>query len=375
MSLLVALPVLVLADDRADSASRQCLTDLDAIPSFMLENDAGAKDELAQLGQAHFDTALAQAREQAAHASDDEACDRIIKAYLKAWRKGHLALMYAPGSGGKDTPPAHSLGEVKPEWLPTVRALSAQTALLTLPSFGAQYRQPLITLLKQHHSELAARANWIIDVRGNGGGSDSTYESLLPWLLPDERQEVGADWLATPANIAGQEQMCALVNPGDPQCLKFAEEAAARMRLATPGSYIAQEEGPAIQYLRVEKAEPRRPRRVVVLIDQGCGSSCEEFLLTVRQAFAVKLVGQHSAGTLDYSNLRPHTLPSGRRILMYATSRSHRLPGLPVDVAGIQPDVYLPAPATPTERNDGLIHVQRWLETGSFAVVSKPQRP
>lgn len=80
------------------------------------------------------------------------------------------------------------------------------------------------------------------------------------------------------------------------------------------------------------------------MIDHGCGSSCEEFVLAVRQSFKVKLFGQSTYGSLDYSNLRPHALPSGRRRLMYATSRSLRLPTQPVDVSGIAPDQWLPAP-------------------------------
>jgi len=73
--------------------SEQCATDLEAIPGFLLENDTGAKDELAQWGQAHFDTALAKAREDAAQAQDAEACNKALNAYLKAWRKGHLQLL------------------------------------------------------------------------------------------------------------------------------------------------------------------------------------------------------------------------------------------------------------------------------------------
>jgi hypothetical protein len=89
----------------------------------------------------------------------------------------------------------------------------------------------------------------------------------------------------------------------------------------------------------------------------------------------VKLVGSHSAGTLDYSNLRPHTLPSGQRILWYATSRSHRLPGLPVDVAGIQPDIYFPPPASAGEGDGEITRVQHWLESGSFSAESpKPAK-
>jgi hypothetical protein len=38
----------------------------------------------------------------------------------------------------------------------------------------------------------------------------------------------------------------------------------------------------------------------VVLIDNMCGSSCEQFLLTVRQSFSVKLVGRsNTMGVID----------------------------------------------------------------------------
>ena len=82
---------------------------------------------------------------------------------------------------------------------------------------------------------------------------------------------------------------------------------------------------------------------VSILVDDGCKSSCEEFLLAARQSFAVKLVGQHSGGTLDYSNLRPYPLPSGDRILLYAVTRSLRIPAMPVDGIGVMPDVFVPA--------------------------------
>jgi C-terminal processing protease CtpA/Prc len=175
-----------------------------------------------------------------------------------------------------------------------------------------------------------------------------------------------AAWLVTAANIEGQEKACALFAPGDKGCEESLAEAVKRMHAASPGN-VQQEDGPPIHFVRAEKLEPHRPARVAVLIDSPCGSSCEEFLLAARQSFNVKLVGRRSHGSLHYSNLRPRLLPSGERMLMYAISRTNRLPGLPLDVAGIQPDIFLPEPTDRKARADEVLQAQRWLEGGSLA--------
>jgi C-terminal processing protease CtpA/Prc len=81
----------------------------------------------------------------------------------------------------------------------------------------------------------------------------------------------------------------------------------------------------------------------------------------------VKLIGQHTFGSLDYSNLRSHDLPSGRRRLWYATTRSTRISGLLVDVAGVPPDIYLPVEAGHDAKDEEVLRVQSWLEGGSLA--------
>jgi hypothetical protein len=364
------------ANANAATASENCLMDLEVVPPFLLENDTGAKDEFASWGQAHFDAAMASAREGAAKAGDIAACDKVLNGYLKAWRKGHLwvddvqQVNTSPDAGK----PGADETNLKPSLLPTINLLSGKTLLLTLPTFAGEYRQPLVELLARHHKQLAARTHWIIDVRDNDGGDDSTFYPLLPWLMPDEREEVGAAWLVTAANIEGQEKACALFAPGDQDCEQSLAEAVKRMRAASPGSYVQQQDGPAIHFLRAEKLEPHRPTRVVVLIDSPCGSSCEEFLLAVRQSFNVKLVGRRSHGSLDYSNLRPRLLPSGERMLMYAISRTNRLPGLPVDVAGVQPDIYLPEPSDKKARANEVLQVRRWLEGGSLTPSAASSR-
>jgi hypothetical protein len=82
----------------------------------------------------------------------------------------------------------------------------------------------------------------------------------------------------------------------------------------------------------------------------------------VRQSANVKLFGRRTAGVLDYSNVRPQALPSGGRLLWYATSRSLRLPYLPVDAAGISPDIYLPPAAPGADPAAEIERVRAWLE-------------
>ncbi|MEC4727530.1 S41 family peptidase [Shewanella sp. D64] len=76
---------------------------------------------------------------------------------------------------------------------PQIEFLSGKSVLITLPSFAPANRSPLIQLLKDNHQQLAATPNWIIDVRKNGGGFDSSYTPLLPWLIGSQRVEVGME--------------------------------------------------------------------------------------------------------------------------------------------------------------------------------------
>jgi hypothetical protein len=351
------------------TAANLCAKDLEVIPGYLLVNDTGAKDELAQYGQKHFDDALAEAKVAALKVSDADGCEDVLSHYLRAWRKGHLQVSPFPlpqaerATGSQPTKAAPTPREDDPK----LQILSSKTILLTLKSFMDSHRAPLITLLQQNHAALASHPNWIIDVRGNGGGSDSTYQPILAWLLPDEMVSVGDMWLATPANLEGHRNLCAILSPSDTECEKFQNDAIARIRNAPTGALVPQDDSGGISFDRQKPLEPQRPSRVAILIDGQCGSSCEAFLLDARQSFNVKLIGRRTFGELDYSNVRPFRLPSGQRLLWYATSRSLRIPADPVDIAGIPPDIYLPLASGENAKEDEVVRAQSWLEGGSLA--------
>lgn len=363
------LATLAASSAQAASPSESCLQDLRALPGFLLENDTGARQHLAQKGQAYFDQALASASEAAAKVNDEGACNMVLSRYLQQWRKGHLQIMPtavlkpvtpAPAASAATAPSA-----AMDNGAPSLRLLSPHTALLTLPSFFPQYAQAIADLLASKRSELQRRRNWIIDVRRNNGGSDSTYAALLPWIASGDSVTMGIEWLSTPTNIANQERICALYVPGDASCPISMARIMDRMRSVPPGQFVAQNADAPISYADFAK-EKIQPARVAVLVDRDCGSSCEQFLLAVRQSFHVKLIGRNSNGALDYSNLRLQALPSGLRQLAYATSRSTRLPHLQVDLDGIMPDIYLPPPKDEAGRADEIVRVRRWLEGGTL---------
>ena len=340
MRWLLALALsIVLLDASGSEVGDACVADLDALPGFIFANDAGGRDLAAQRGKA-LDEALERGRIEARGAFDDDACVAALRGYLRAWRKGHLAISVLQPAGDGGAVPRPTMSDSR---APRFRILSPQTALLTLPTFNDRYARLIARLVAAHRREIAARANLIIDVRANNGGSDSSYAPVVPLVAANATRTMNAEFLVTPDNVAASEAVCKLPDVAGDACTRFMAPVLEAMKAAPTGTYVL----PA-RAARVEVEMPRRvlakPRRVAVLIDGRCGSSCEEFVLLVRQSFKVKTFGRPTAGSLDYSNLRPYELPSGKRRLFYATSRSLRLPANPIDGVGIAPDQLLPTP-------------------------------
>lgn len=365
-----ALAALMTASSQAPAATPadSCVQDLRTIPPFLLENDAGARQHLAQKGQVYFDLALATATTAAAKVTNDKACDTVLNNYVHMWRKGHLDVITnkTHEAAQPATVPGTAGAQAAQSRAPSITILSGTTVLLHFPSFYLNYQAGIESLLDAHRAVLASHPNWIIDVRDNNGGSDASYMPLMPWIGSGETLTIGVEWLSTPANIAAMETSCALIAPGNETCKSMAEQVATQLRAVKPGQFVAIDSAEMNIYTPQPPSQASRPARVAILIDHECGSACEQFLLQARQSFHVKLLGRNTYGALDYSNISLHALPSGLRYLAYATSRSARLPSLQVDLGGIMPDIYLPPPKDDAARAQEIVRVQHWLEGGSL---------
>ena len=219
-----------------------------------------------------------------------------------------------------------------------LRSVDDSTMLLTLPDFDIAHKKIIDSLLTTHQSRLLKTPYLLIDVRSNGGGWDAAYKPIMDYLYTNPIIGVSSNLLVTPENLNKWEGH--FNDPDIPADTK-----------AGIGTMItAMKKLPMGQYLKrpddtttLTTIYPM-PRRVAVLIGRNCGSSGEEFVLAARQSKKVTLLGENTAGVLDYANVHELSVPGSRFQLYYATSRTNR--SQLIDNIGIAPDVRIPANIT-----------------------------
>jgi C-terminal processing protease CtpA/Prc len=176
----------------------------------------------------------------------------------------------------------------------------------------------------------------ILDLRNNGGGADFSYSPITPYLYTNTFRHIGADVLSTDDNIAGWAAIA--TTDGIPPYQKlFIRDVIEKMQQCK-GKLVSFSDD---RNVSLDSVAPY-PNKVVILINKNCGSTTEEFLLLAKQSSKVTLMGEHTAGVLDYSNMRGTDFSCMPYMLYWATSRSRRIDeGIAIDNVGITPDKIL----------------------------------
>jgi len=161
-------------------------------------------------------------------------------------------------------------------------------------------------------------------VRGNGGGSDYVYHPLLPFIRANRVHQFGVEFLATSKNAKATDTVAKKAAATCPECAASIATMAKRMRDAPTGTFTSA--GPDEDYGPSERT--RNPQRVAILIDKGCGSSCEQFALDARRHFKVKLFGRPIFGSLDLAPFpRRNIQITSRRPVTWPSPHGARLTG------------------------------------------------
>lgn len=223
---------------------------------------------------------------------------------------------------------------------PYFKKIDEQTNLLRIPTFyGAKTKIYIDSVISANREFILKMPNLIIDIRNNGGGSDRSFREIKPFLYTNPIRQVGIEFLSTPLN---NQRMLDFINEPeygfDQEEKKWAQDSYDK---------LSKQIG---QFVNLDATDVKittfdtvyaKPKQIGIIINEYVGSSGEEFLLLAKQSKKVKLFGTTTMGVLDISNMYFVKSPCKKFELGYSLSRSMRIPDMPIDNIGFQPDYYM----------------------------------
>lgn len=221
---------------------------------------------------------------------------------------------------------------------PFLEQLNPKTLYLRIPSFTYEEKPKIDKIILENKEKLASTENLIIDLRNNGGGSDNSFQQILPFLYTNPIRTIGVELYSTPLN---NERMLDFATD---KKYNFSEEQKAFFKKAYEelnqnlGKFVNL--GNPISISKMEKILPF-PKNIGIIINENNASTTEQFLLAAKQSKKVKLFGTTTAGILDISNMHFVNSPCNDFQLGYSLSKSLRIPAMEIDEKGIQPDYFL----------------------------------
>lgn len=228
----------------------------------------------------------------------------------------------------------------------TLKRIDNNTLLMTLSDFLEH--TPIDNLLEKHQEDIANTNNLIIDVRLNLGGSDHSFNKLLQFLFPEGENKIDLSFYSmkmnctvTNANLMIQcidEELENLESCEYREELKQWKEDTWEKHRGK--GFVNFNEDNAIEEYEITGLD--KPRNVIVLVDNYCGSAGDIFVYLCKQSPKVTVIGRPTMGVNDYSNLSVMQWEDQFE-LMYATSRLDQLDTRKPDAEqGIKPDIYIP---------------------------------
>lgn len=243
---------------------------------------------------------------------------------ITVWNRLHPAMA--------DPIPVESFVSSKYKWTQEFRVWDQQTFYIQFQNLNVGIKPLVDSLFRTHRGEIRSRPFLIVDLRDNEGGDLTAFESLWPYVLDKPSVLFGTRFYCTAGNLEAYrrqiENLQDQLDPGFEDLLKDMENHRGGW-LEIPNDTLRPDSVLTL------------PSKVVLLVNQKCKSSVEDFLLTARNSQKVIVAGTPTGGVVDFEETVDVPLPDPSLILFHPIGISNRLPGQPLDGKGISPDWLL----------------------------------
>lgn len=299
-----------------------------------VENDyAGFRDKVNSSTIEDYKRHTDRFRGRALQIRSFHKCTMILEDWLTFFDDRHLSI------------------EVETNRYYTYKRIGPDAVMLRIPSFSWDAKELVDSLILKNKKEIASTPILIIDLRGNGGGTDYCYVELLPFIYTNPYISKGVEWWASQGNIDYFEK--ALQEGNIKQGKEEETKALIDSLKKHKDSFVELDQSDTTQRDSVYKM----PAMVGVIVDDYCASSCEQFVLAAKNSKKTIVFGTQTLGVLDYSNSVPEDLLTEGLRIRYPMTRSTRLPDYPIDNIGIEPDVEINLPVNLNVKSD----IDEWV--------------
>lgn len=341
------------------SQNCDCKATFEWVKETFENNDAGFQYIIDQKGEELYNVHNQMYFTKVNLIENPEECESIIREWLTFFRKSHIEFHFI-GEKNKETNDSNpiieetkiEIDEVDPLYKkflvsrkPFIERLNSNTLYLRIPSFMPTEKPLIDDLLEKHKNEILSTENLIIDIRNGTGGSDNSYQNILPLIYTNPIRIPSVEYLSTPLNNQRMYELA--TNTGF--ALEFGIQTTEEEKLDLMEKYekLNKHLGEFVN-LNAEKTKILEldivyefPKQVALLINENNVSTDEQFILEAKQSKKVKLFGRTTKGGLDMSNLFITYSEDEQFVLVYALSRSLRIPHMTIDDIGIMPDFFL----------------------------------
>ncbi|MFM8743320.1 MAG: S41 family peptidase, partial [Cytophagales bacterium] len=212
------------------------------------------------------------------------------------------------------------------------KSLNDSTGYLHIKTFDGSLKRRFDSAYHAIKPTLESKRNLIIDIRGNGGGSDACWRFLSTYLYTQPFDYDITEFLCTEEIIKRNEeylqQMEARKKDYGWGAIKFQKIKLRKMRNTPSGTFIPFSKMIpwwARPFVNVKTEKQRKvypsPERIVVMTNRNTASSAEGLLLDAMKSKKVITFGENSGGFITFGDIRSVTTPN-RFVLHSATQRT-----------------------------------------------------